>query len=342
MIKPAPPHTLDLAREAEPLAARALREQALPEVPEWLDAQILAAAHEAAALARQNSPAPSRPWWQARWLRLGLPGMAAAMLLVAVLLPHTRVDESGVQLPEAAQPAARVASAPSMPSEAPITPARQAASAEKPASPTVENDRPAPAAMTKAQEVDKSRRDEPVKENSVAASTDAKAKDSASTTTASAGAAAAPAPPPAFVPPPELADRPAGSEAVERERRQASAKAAPTVDLMAKKDAARSADAVGAIAGGMQGNATASTMAGAPAAKPAAPPAAAPAPKQEQAPLAMSRITLPPNINECIEQLRTQLKLDRPAELDERVKRCAQANPQAVWPEDLKPLFLRK
>jgi resuscitation-promoting factor RpfA len=109
-------------------AKQALREAPLPAPPAWLDEQLTAAARAQAQAYAQARPAPPRRWWEQPWLKVALPTVALATLLVTVWLPHTEVTPEHVVLPQAARnenvpspaPAPAPASAPA-PAAAPET-----------------------------------------------------------------------------------------------------------------------------------------------------------------------------------------------------------------------------
>jgi hypothetical protein len=83
---------------------RSLRESPLPAPPDWLDAQIQSAARDQAQKIYTAAPKPrASTWWQAPWLKVALPPIAVATLLIAVWLPQTQVTEHAVYLPEAAR-----------------------------------------------------------------------------------------------------------------------------------------------------------------------------------------------------------------------------------------------
>lgn len=84
-------------------ARQSLRGSPLPAPPAWLDAQIQSAAHAQAQRYAAESKPRTTAWWQAPWLKVALPTVAVATLLLAVWLPQTQVTEQAVFLPDAAR-----------------------------------------------------------------------------------------------------------------------------------------------------------------------------------------------------------------------------------------------
>ena len=111
----------DAALERRDVAARALRDVALPELPPWLDMQILSAAQEQAQL-QQQKKGGVRSLTRQPWFKFGLPAATAAVVLISVYLPTVHVTKQGVALPaegslpapSAADSNAKNPSAPSM------------------------------------------------------------------------------------------------------------------------------------------------------------------------------------------------------------------------------------
>lgn len=95
------------ALELRDVAAQALRDVTLPELPPWLDAQILSAAQEQAQLQQQRG---ARSLTRQPWFKFGLPAATAAVVLISVYLPTVQVTKQGVALPaEGSLPAASTA-----------------------------------------------------------------------------------------------------------------------------------------------------------------------------------------------------------------------------------------
>lgn len=109
-LSPSPPsptstHNADSGAKDRDAVARALRDTSLPDVPGWLDAQILSAAQNQARQHKQKTSSASGLTRQP-WFKFGLPVAAAATLLITVYLPITHVTKQGVTLPnEATLPA---------------------------------------------------------------------------------------------------------------------------------------------------------------------------------------------------------------------------------------------
>ena len=95
------------ALELRDVAAQALRDVTLPELPPWLDAQILSAAQEQAQLQQQRG---ARSLTRQPWFKFALPAATAAVVLISVYLPTVQVTKQGVALPaEGSLPAASTA-----------------------------------------------------------------------------------------------------------------------------------------------------------------------------------------------------------------------------------------
>jgi hypothetical protein len=140
-LNPAPEDAFDRA------AKKALRDAPLPAAPDWLDAQITAAARTQAGIYTAQAKPRAQPWWQAPWLRVALPALAVTSVLIAVWLPQTQVTPSaihlpaGVQLNEPARPAS-----PAEPAAQLATPPAAAAEQKRDVAPLAPTPPPAPAA----------------------------------------------------------------------------------------------------------------------------------------------------------------------------------------------------
>jgi hypothetical protein len=182
-LNPAPADAFDRA------AKQTLRDAPLPSAPDWLDAQITAAARTQAGIYAAQTKPRAQSWWQAPWLKVALPALAVTSVLIAVWLPQTQVTPSAIQLPEGVQLNEPVRPAnPAEPAAQPAIPPAAVTEQKRDAAPSAPTPPPAPAA--KAAQTPK---DSPVPRRA-SPPTSVERQSAAASASAPAGAAAASAP----------------------------------------------------------------------------------------------------------------------------------------------------